>query len=113
NADRSGLRQITPGSDAQPHWSPDGRRVLYTEFTGLEGQTIRVLDVATGQARRLAAHPGCSIARWTPEGDGRARAVRGRILPRARTYERARCARAGLPLKRLSPPWGHSSRRSC
>jgi Tol biopolymer transport system component len=45
----------------QPLWSPDGRRLLYTD-----DRFLRVLNVATGTSRRVA--DSFRNARWAPDG---------------------------------------------
>jgi dipeptidyl aminopeptidase/acylaminoacyl peptidase len=57
NADGTGLRWIRNGCyDAVPGgtWSPDGSRVVCNESTPPTYAVIRVVDVATGDARRVA-----------------------------------------------------------
>jgi hypothetical protein len=45
----------------QPLWSPDGRRLLYTD-----DRFVRVLNVSTGTSRRVAA--SFRNASWSPDG---------------------------------------------
>jgi Tol biopolymer transport system component len=57
NADGTGLQWIRNGCyDAVPGgtWSPDGSRVVCNESTPPSYAVIRVVDVATGDARRVA-----------------------------------------------------------
>jgi len=51
-------------------WSPDGSRVVYTEFDGLENMySISILDVATAQSTALASGEGVpGSPSWSPDG---------------------------------------------
>lgn len=66
-------RILDPRADnVQPSWSPDGRRLLYTDTRrrrdayGYAAGGVRVLNVATGTSRRVASTD--RIARWSPDG---------------------------------------------
>jgi Tol biopolymer transport system component len=65
--------QPLPGSTMTPEWSPDGARLAFREershFQGTEyKRPLRVLDVATGEVRELAAHLSTSRPRWSSDG---------------------------------------------
>lgn len=77
-------RKLTDGpGDTQPAPSPDGRRVAYVHKTRSDaaGGELWVLDVASGDKRRLVApadltpkfegddRPGVEDPRWSPAGD--------------------------------------------
>ena len=51
-------------------WSPDGSRVAYTEFDGLENEySISILDVTTAQSTALASGEGVpGSPSWSPDG---------------------------------------------
>src|SRR2546425_3784295 len=77
NADASARRQVTHISaeegDAQwPVWSPDGRR-LAIQVNRLQNKSahIWIVDVATGEAHKLAAHTEAYLDEtpsWFPNG---------------------------------------------
>ncbi len=75
NADGSGERVVThidrsEGSTQMPAWSPDGRRLAVQVSTMHMGH-IWVVDVATGAARKLAAHIDSisdEVPAWFPDG---------------------------------------------
>lgn len=58
----------TPGVEADPHFSPDGRLVAYTATVA--GNTdVYVVPAEGGDPRRLTFHPGIDRAQgWTPDG---------------------------------------------
>jgi Tol biopolymer transport system component len=76
-ADGSGLRQAThfppeEGNAQWPAWSPDGRR-LAIQVNKLEEKTAHIwmVDVATGEVRKLAAHADPLLDEtpsWFPDG---------------------------------------------
>lgn len=84
-ADMTGAapRKLTDGpGDTQPAPSPDGARVAYVHKTDQDwpGGELWVLDVATGEKRRLVDpadlvpkaeddRPGVEAPRWSPSGD--------------------------------------------
>jgi Tol biopolymer transport system component len=37
-----------------PHWSPDGRKIVFSSNYGFPGHRVHLLDVASGQTRRLS-----------------------------------------------------------
>jgi Tol biopolymer transport system component len=51
-------------------WSPDGSRVVYTEFDGIANEYgVSVLDVATGQSTALTSGEGVTgPPSWSPDG---------------------------------------------
>ena len=77
NADGSGLRQVTrfaleEGNAPWPVWSPDGRR-LVIQVNQLEQKAAHIwlVDVATGEATKLAAHDQPFLDEtpsWFPDG---------------------------------------------
>lgn len=72
DADGSGLRQMTTGSEGEssPRWAPDGRRLAFVaRRAGAEGAQIHVMANEGGEARRLTNHPiGVSQIQWAPDG---------------------------------------------
>ncbi len=57
-----------PGTETQPHFSPDGQMIA---FTGqYDGDTdVFVVPVEGGEPRRLTHHPSADLVRgWTPDG---------------------------------------------
>jgi len=70
-ADGGDAERLTsfPGTETQPHLSPDGERVA---FTGqYDGDTdVFVVPVEGGQPTRLTHHPSADHVRgWTPDGE--------------------------------------------
>jgi len=57
-----------PGTETQPHLSPDGRQVAFTgEYDG--DTDVFVVSVDGGQPTRLTHHPSADHVRgWTPDG---------------------------------------------
>ncbi|MFB6248751.1 MAG: PDZ domain-containing protein, partial [Salinibacter sp.] len=57
-----------PGTETQPHLSPDGERVAFTgEYDG--DTDVFVVSVDGGQPTRLTHHPSADYVRgWTPDG---------------------------------------------
>jgi Tol biopolymer transport system component len=57
-----------PATAAAPHWSPDGRHVVW--FAGpFNEENLFVTDVSTGRTSQLTALPGVEIApMWSPDG---------------------------------------------
>jgi Tol biopolymer transport system component len=76
NLDGSGLTQLTNDGTIKflPHFSPDGRRILYTKFlTGGVGSPNAVMDIAVFDLGTLKetvlTHDGVSYqAAWSPDG---------------------------------------------
>jgi Tol biopolymer transport system component len=56
NADGTGRRELAPCYDSIPAgtWSPDGSRIVCNESVPPTYDTILVVDVATGDATRVA-----------------------------------------------------------
>ncbi|HKL89137.1 MAG TPA: hypothetical protein VJ884_09025, partial [Salinibacter sp.] len=88
-----------PGTETQPHLSPDGEHVA---FTGqYDGDTdVFVVPVEGGQPRRLTHHPSADHVRgWTPDGRVLFMSRRQggpRLLPQLWTVS-PDSARTGLP----------------
>lgn len=58
----------TDPSDTAPAWSPDGSQVAFASARAGNWE-IYVVDIATGQERRLTESPGCDAApTWSPDG---------------------------------------------
>src|SRR5688572_11261873 len=70
-ADGTGLRSLR-GFAADPAWSPDGRRLAYTdEFQGVgDWKYVAVLDIETGESQPLAlpAEFESFDPAWSPDG---------------------------------------------
>jgi dipeptidyl aminopeptidase/acylaminoacyl peptidase len=69
--------QITDGpwDDGQPAWSPDGRGIAFVSDRSserdrhFEGGALHVVDVATGEVRRLTTETGRARSpAWSPDG---------------------------------------------
>src|SRR5258705_5756451 len=57
-----------PGYDAEPDWSPDGRRILYTSYRN-DALELWILDLQDGSTRALVANGAVNLdARWSPDG---------------------------------------------
>ena len=70
-ADGSGMVRLTdPGEGVQPHWSPDGKRIVYLRYGGEERlDDIWVMNADGSGARRVVGLQGYeSDSSWTPSG---------------------------------------------
>jgi TolB protein len=57
-----------PGYDYQPDWSPDGRWIAYSAYTGTALQ-LRLLNIANGTSHVLADDGAVHVEpRWSPSG---------------------------------------------
>ncbi len=57
------------GSSFGGAWSPDGRSLVFSRFIAPEDTELFVLDVTTGEERRLTTRPGSEGgARYSPDG---------------------------------------------
>ena len=69
NADGTGLRQLSPETadykyDAQPSWSPDGTRVVFSR----SGDLYAIKADGTGLVQILTCPLGCDDPAWSPNG---------------------------------------------
>jgi len=81
-------------------WSPDGSRVAYTEFDGLENEySISILDVATAQSTALASGEGVAGSpSWSPDGSTVAYNVQD-VLATASSVFLLAAAEGGTPVR--------------
>jgi len=81
NADGSEQRPLTdgPDDDKDPAWSPDGRWIVFNRwgYLGSGGESVRLLDINTGQVQVLLEEPLCREFAWSPDGQLLAFAVVG------------------------------------
>jgi Tol biopolymer transport system component len=65
----SAITNPSLGWDADPAWSPDGRRIAFAR-AGENGADLYVLELATGRVDRLTESPAVVEAHpdWSPDG---------------------------------------------
>ena len=71
NVDGRGLRQITVGTDQEPHWSPNGRWIAYVHAVGLSQRVMIVRGDGSGRPRMLGGGETRGLAApspWSPDG---------------------------------------------
>lgn len=114
----SGERRVIDagGSVNRPTWSPDGLRVAGASPRG----AVTIVDIATGEVRRLTAHAGGELA-WSPDGgelaaygvqvDGGDPDASGVAIVDAATGEARIIARAGAEEERGELAWSADGRR--
>lgn len=52
-----------------PHWSPDGRRIAFLEFSEGGRHRFRILDLTSGRVRTVFTSEGSTqIQSWSPDG---------------------------------------------
>lgn len=67
-ADQS-IRQITDGErDSKPHWSPDGRAIVFLNSRDFFSALFRY-DVATGERHQLTNYQNDLEPDWSPDGE--------------------------------------------
>ena len=96
--------RVQPGShDAEPAWSPDGARLAFTAQRG-EWYELRVIEVATGEERVLAAEEAdFSEPSWHPDGS-RIAAIRSARF--AHDLVTVDAAAGGVDARRSRRCWG-------
>lgn len=70
-ADGSGLTQLTDSDEnvQHPAWSPDGKRILFTQGSVVSNLDIYVMDADGSNLTRLTEHPERDQrATWSPDG---------------------------------------------
>ena len=81
NADGTNVKRLTatPGSDREPYWSPDGRRIVFAstrDHLGPYDANLYVMNADGSGQTRITNDPGVdSQPAWSPGGD------RHRLLP--------------------------------
>lgn len=71
NRDGSGLVQLTqpPFYPRNPHWSPDGTQILFTDNTENGADAAYIVSSQGGTPKRLFPRDGLqSLAEWSPDG---------------------------------------------
>lgn len=70
NADGTDLQRMVPDDfrTSNPGWSPDGRYLAFSRFEG-RTNSLYVLDVASGEFRKIAEASGSIDPAWSPEGE--------------------------------------------
>jgi Tol biopolymer transport system component len=53
---------------ADPGWSPDANKIVFSGAGGDPASTIRILDLTTRQASTVAGSQGLFFPRWSPDG---------------------------------------------
>jgi dipeptidyl aminopeptidase/acylaminoacyl peptidase len=99
------VRTLTNGGDAQPSWSPDGKRIAFER-----GNDIYVVSAAGGKARRVLRGGGQPV--WTSAAACRSKP---RLKPRGHTVTVTACAprpgRLTVTLRRNGKAVAHKSVR--
>jgi len=57
-----------PDPQADPNWSPDGSKIVFSGTGTDPASTIRILDLATHQITTLPGSQGMYSPRWSPDG---------------------------------------------
>ena len=71
DADGGSLRQLTRDNAISlvPHWSPDGKRLVYTSYYRSQFPDVFIIELASGERRCVADFPGLnSSAAFSPDG---------------------------------------------
>ena len=71
NVDGSGKRLLIggPGTQYDASWSPDGKQVVYVSRETKGIHNIYIIDLATGEKRRLTENQNYNISpAWSPDG---------------------------------------------
>ena len=74
NAAGRKLRHITQGDDSDPHWSPDGKKLLFTRSTCDEEEiecesNVWVVNADGSGPQQLTDEPYTSAVGWSPNGE--------------------------------------------
>jgi Tol biopolymer transport system component len=92
-----------------PAWSPDGRTIAYLQEPGLDLQ-LWLVDVATGEQRRIRDWPGCCMTgwggpAWSPDGRELAVVATGEHRPgRASSWQLWVVAADGSAIRSVGGP---------